>query len=175
MHKKSIRLKMLRKLNEYFPDERAQAIIDKCHAEKQSVQTRVDNPFYGDESKKVFLSLGAEPNASLFNLIETAILKKANKNHQNKPHTTLVIDNRTCMFDIQNYQAISEQFEDLRSKCPFREVWFYTGFYSNNDGSNAEWSVSPILIEDITEEQIKTACQEIEVFANECGIIYDAL
>ena len=32
------------------------------------------------------------------------------------------------------------------SSLPFKEVWLYTGYYSDNDGSNSEYTLIPLKI-----------------------------
>jgi len=41
---------------------------------------------------------------------------------------------------------------DYCHALPFPEVWFYTGYCSDNDGYNAEFSFAPLKLND---EQIK--------------------
>lgn len=58
----------------------------------------------------------------------------------------LIIDNRTSYFDIDHLQQIIPLLEEARFANEFSEVWFYTGFYSDNDGNRAEYSFCPLKL-----------------------------
>jgi hypothetical protein len=38
--------------------------------------------------------------------------------------------------------------ETFLTSLPFPEIWFYTGYYSTNDGAHAEFSFAPLKVTD---------------------------
>ena len=87
-----------------------------------------------------------ETNESLKNIIENVIQKKEKKNHSEKETTVLVIDNRTSAFEISDFHVAARELSVYCESLPFPEIWFYTGYCSDNDGSNAEFSFAPIKV-----------------------------
>ncbi|QNL48304.1 hypothetical protein H8S90_16065 [Olivibacter sp. SDN3] len=59
--------------------------------------------------------------------------------------------------DVVNYlDKLGNYFETL----PFKEVWLYTGYYSDLDGNNAEYSFVPLKVEEIKLEKLKSKLKE---------------
>ena len=48
------------------------------------------------------------------------------------------------------------RLEGYLEGVPFREVWFYAGYYSDNDGNNAEFSFSPLKVTRAQERVLQT-------------------
>lgn len=143
-----IPLRELIKLNKLFPDKQTEDIVNGYLKENLSKDSVIKNPFF----EKTVMTIGRteKPSKKLSEIIDEAITKKEQKNHQNKEITVLIIDNRTFTFEIKDFQlALEELFERIQ-ESPFMEIWLYTGYYSSNDGSDAEYSLMPLKI---TEQQ----------------------
>ena len=150
-NKPAIPLNQLIKLNYLFPNREIDEIINIYKSQSNTKSDNVKNPFYGNELN-ILLSRLPEPSLSLKNIISDVISKKLNKNHPEKNKTILIIDNRTSAFDTCDYFNVIESLEHFIDSAPFPEIWFYTGYYSDEDGSNAEFSFSPLKV---TNEQSK--------------------
>ena len=72
----------------------------------------------------------------------------------------LIIDNRTVSFDMENIVNHLNTLDDYFEKLPFKEVWLYTGYYSDYDGNNAEYSFIPLKIEDEKFEKLISKLKE---------------
>lgn len=110
-----------------------------------SKESLVHNPLYG-EKKHLFLSSRDYPKEPLEDVIKTSIQKKENKRHSDKENTVLLIDNRTLIYEIPDLEAALISLENVLATSTFKEIWFYTGYYSELDGSNAEYSFAPLKI-----------------------------
>ncbi len=139
-----IPLRELIKLNKLFPDKQTEDIINGYLKENLSKDSIIKNPFF----EKTVMTIGRteKPSKKLSEIIDESITKKEQKNHQNKEITVLIIDNRTFIFEIKDFQlALDELFERIQ-ESPFMEIWLYTGYYSSNDGNDAEYSLMPLKI-----------------------------
>jgi hypothetical protein len=140
-----IPLHELDKLNRLFPNDTTKRIIDSLYASGKSENDMVKNPIKGCETN-LFLSNMPETNESLKNIIENVIQKKEEKNHSEKETTVLVIDNRTSIFELSDFHVAARELSVYCESLPFPEIWFYTGYCSDNDGNNAEFSFAPIKV-----------------------------
>lgn len=142
--KSEIQFHELIKLNYNFPDSRIDQLIKDYHREKIDKKALVNNPYY--QKNFIFQSNFIERIESFDVLLKSSIDKKINKKHKGKQDLILIIDNRTINFTLEDLLHHFETLEDYFKKLPFKEVWFYTGYYSDNDGNNAEYSLTPIKI-----------------------------
>ena len=140
-----IPLHELRKLASLFSDENLSRITSEHAREGRDDSELVTNPLKEDR-QRVFLSSMLQPDESLAQQIRSAIERKARKAHAGKDATVLLIDNRSSAFDLRDYRSASEELEPILAKVPFPEVWFYTGYCSDDDGNNAEFSFSPLKV-----------------------------
>ena len=133
------------KLNHLFPDPAIEELIISYREQKIKKNELVTNPHYGKDF--IFQSSINEDLKSLDKLIKEVIDKKVNKNHSRKEDVTLIIDNRTVTYELEDILSYLDNSQDYLSSLPFKEVWLYTGYYSDPDGSNAEYSFAPLKIE----------------------------
>lgn len=157
------------KINKLFPDETLKAIIEDYHEKKTPKKTLIPNPFYAKE----IATYGRidYPAKKLNEIIDTAISKKEKKKHSEKEMTVLVIDNRTFTLEIDDFQKAFQDLGDRFELSPFMEIWLYTGYYSSNDGNEAEYSFIPLKI---TKEQRQALDEKaIQNGIDEKGITYD--
>ena len=141
----------LEKLNVLFPDPAIGKHIENYKSKAVSKSDLIENPFLS-VSSRILLSRLFEPVDTLQNQIRTAVSKKMEKSHSGKEETVLIIDNRTCAFDVSDYFTATDALEPFINSTSFPEIWFYTGYCSDDDGNNAEFSFSPLKT---TSEQAK--------------------
>jgi hypothetical protein len=142
--KPEIRLCDLRKLGKMFPSEEVNALL-KGYA-KEPARMMIANPFHADPSKRLITGQVMRPNARLADKIVAAIDLKAAKKHDGKEKTVLILDYRTNFPTKEGLlQAIAE-LPDYFAASPFPEIWLYHGYFSDDDGNNAEFSFAPLKI-----------------------------
>ncbi len=164
-----IPLHELEKLNTFFPTIE---ITKSVEIHKQLGVTKnelVNNPYYKHKDN-IFLSSAHYEEIELKKLIEDAILKKERKKHSEKENTILIIDNRTLTYEYSDLFLAIEGLEDNLKLSEFKEIWFYTGYCSELDGNNAEFSLAPLKIGLKKRKIIEKSVEHIE--PNNNGIRY---
>lgn len=146
-----IPLHEVKKLADLFPTEELSRLASNYSLERRAGSDLVPNPLR-DARQRVFLSSMLRTEQSLADEIQAVIGKKLRKKHPDKIATVLIIDNRTSAFDISDYRSAAVELESFLTAVPFPEVWFYTGYYSDDDGNRAEFSFAPLKV---TAEQTK--------------------
>jgi len=56
--------------------------------------------------------------------------------------------------EIKDFQIAIEELGNRFESSPFLEIWLYTGFYSSNDGNEAEYSLVPLKVSDLQEQTL---------------------
>lgn len=143
--KKYIRIRDLEKINENIPDLDADKKIRLFNNLGVPKDTLIPNPWQREELR-AFISKLPPPNKNLYEMIHEALQKKANKRHSHKNNTVLIIDNRTIACDSDDFEEVLNRSDELCEQSPFLEMWFYTGYYSDLDGTNAGWTLNPICL-----------------------------
>lgn len=143
-HFEDIEFHEIIKINNYLNDKEIELLIDELKDKKTNKNQIIKNPIY---NKSFIFQTNLNENLESFSeILKQAIEKKTKKNHENKQEVILIIDNRTVSFDfdsvVNHINDLSEYFENL----PFKEVWLYTGYYSDFDGDNAEYSFIPLKL-----------------------------
>mgnify|MGYP003110134104 CR=1 FL=1 len=146
-----IPLHELIKINKLFPDNSISMLINDYMDKNTSKKSLIPNPFYA----KTISTIGRTdyPEKKLSEIINTSISKKEKKNHSDKENTVLIIDNRTFTLEIDDFQIAFNELGEKFETSPFMEIWLYTGYYSSNDGNEAEYSFIPLKV---TNEQRRT-------------------
>lgn len=142
----------LKKLNNLFPRTEIQKVIVELEKKGIDKNDLVTNPYYN--SQFLFESSISEDLKFFDKIIKEAIEKKVNKKHPDKENVTLIIDNRTVTFELEAILSHLDNLDDYFEKLPFKEVWLYTGYYSDLDGNNAEYSLVPLKIEELKREKL---------------------
>lgn len=170
--KKFIPLRKLKKIHLWFGGKESQQVIKKSEEESIKADKQIINPFY-NQSGRIYISDTKDEPESLSNLIIEAIQKKICKNHNNVENTILIIDNRTSRFEIEDYHKTMSELEAKFEDVNFPEVYFYTGYCSDNDGNNAEYSFAPIKLPKEKWEQLERKIESKDIIIlNENGIVY---
>lgn len=135
------------KLNQLFGDAKVDALLHELRRSITTKQDKVLNPFH-TETGRMLVSSMLNPVEPLSDHIRHAIESKVEKSHHGKANTVLILDNRSSAFDAPDYRQAVDELAGYWSKCPFPEVWFYTGYCSDIDGNNAEFSFAPLKATD---------------------------
>lgn len=127
-----------------FPARIVEKIVTKTYKQKEFQVQRdiVEN------GPRLFLRPPMIPTVNLVDEIMNAISKKVKKNHQGKEITTLLLDNLTTHANPKDFFDAVKALEDYLEKVPFPSIWLYTGYYSDDDGYNCEYSLVPIKLSD---------------------------
>jgi hypothetical protein len=142
-----ISLRRLQKIARGFPNIELDRIIAGHIKEGRLPDDLVPNPDFG-ETARIYLSSGLPPERAFHEIIENAIKSKENKNNGQKENTILVIDNRSSIYFVDEVTNALDILEERIGKSPFKEVWFYNGYYSDWDGNNSEYTFIPFKISD---------------------------
>lgn len=138
--KAEIQLHELERIHQLFPDTSTAALLVQHRQDGLNKKSTVLNPYY--KAEKFIFDGGANNKFMPFEqLLKEAIDKKLKKNNSGKEALTLVIDNRTTLYEANDIINALEESQDYLETLPFNEVWIYTGYYSNLDGSNTEYSL----------------------------------
>lgn len=140
-----ISLRELSKLADFFPSNEVNRLVMEYRTRGIDSEEMVRNPYYRDGTN-IVVSVVYETDDDLSSLLIEAIEKKAEKGHPRKENTILIIDNRTGQYDLPDYFAALDCIRDRITDLPFPEIWFYTGYYSDYNGDNAEFSFAPIKV-----------------------------
>ena len=168
-----IDFRQLKKLNQWFGDEKVTSLIESLTKDSVSNGSQVENPYF-KQGFTIFLSDTKNEDKDLAEMMLEAIRKKKEKKHDDKEKTVLILDNRTSRFQTDDLWDAMEQVDNELQDAPFPEIYFYTGYYSDNDGSNAEYSFTPLKLskvrKDQLEEELKSGRLRLD---EETGIAYD--
>ncbi len=142
----TLRLRDLRKLaKEFSLAEHIDLLLDQ--SKELHGDTIIENPL--PKWSHVILSMTNtdDEKLSFLELVELAIqskLNKSEKTHPNKESVYLVLDNRTTKYNKENYDKALKKLSKKSKGWPFLGIYIYTGFYSDDDGKNAEFYISKI-------------------------------
>lgn len=157
-----ITLHEMKKLNSMFPTEEVTEQIRRHQHAGVTDNDRVQNPWFGNDNR-LFMSSIPEPDMPLNNLIKAAIESKMAKKHDGKQETVLIIDNRTSLYDAVDVMRATEEMQPFFDECPFREIWFYTGYFSDHDGQNAEYSHIAFKLPPDREKQLLQVTENLHI------------
>lgn len=158
----SVPLHELRWLTRVFTEPHLSALVKEHEARGIQETEMVDNPLTR-EAVRIFLSTLLDPRERLEDQLRAVIDKKVKKRHEGKDRTVLIVDNRTSAYDVHDYVEAAEALQPYLEGIPFPEVWFYTGYCSDDSGNQAEFSFSPLKV---TDEQAHI----LEAMAKQAGI-----
>lgn len=144
----------VRNLAKFFGDEKVDEFVREANKSTTTKSDEVPNPFFSKSGRLVISSL-LQPDITLSDQIRRAVDSKIGKRHADKEKTILIVDNRSSAYDAPDYRTAVAELSDYWSDCPFPEVWFYTGYCSDTDGTNAEFSFAPLKITDLQASALK--------------------
>lgn len=100
----------------------------------------VENPLFGKLDDILFWSNYSKDKNNFEELVKT-LKKKINKKNTGKENTIVVLDNRSNFFDFFDFLKFQEWVHENKNTIPFKEIFVYTGYFSTDDGSIAEYSI----------------------------------
>lgn len=138
-----IRLRDLRKLASMFPSELVDRLLTRHAATPADLE--VENPFF-TEGPNLTAGHVLPPERRLEEEIVAAVSGKAAKRHAGKERTVLILDYRGNFADAAAFSHARQELVPYFEACPFAEVWFYVGYFSGDDGNNAEFTFAPLKL-----------------------------
>jgi hypothetical protein len=166
-----IPLSLLKRLSRKFPNERALELIADAESRLARSSTLVSNPF-ATNGPLLFFEDDPGPTKRLVDLMKDAVEAKSQKRHAGKCNTILILDNRTTHYDLDNFWEAFEAIHQAKPEPVFAEVWFYTGYYSEFDGSESEWSLIPVSVPANVTDRLSSALVENGLQPNAAGIVH---
>ena len=142
--KPKIRLGDLRKVHKMFSLDGVDDLVNGYA--KEPAGLKVANPLYGAPSKRLITGQIRRPDARLADKILIAIDAKAAKKHDGKEKTVLILDYRTNFPTKEGLLDAMAELPDYFAASPFPEIWLYHGYFSDDDGNNAEFSFAPLKL-----------------------------
>lgn len=142
----------LKKMHFNFPSSETSSLVDLYKERNFQNNDLVDNPF---RKQFLFISSMSEDLKSFDSLLKDVIYKKLTKKHSDKENTILLIDNRTVSFEIEDVRKGTSLLESFINNLPFKEVWIYTGYFSDLMGNNSAFTLMPIKVSDNTYKIMK--------------------
>lgn len=143
-HKRELSLRDVKKLADMFPSDELDAYI-KSHA-KTPNGTSVANPFFGDVSTRIIQGVYQRPQERLADQIVEAIDRKVAKNHAGKENTVLILDYRSNFPSPEGLAVARDELAKYFERSPFLEILLYVGYFSDDAGNNAEFSIAPLKL-----------------------------
>lgn len=142
--KPEIRLRDLRKVHKMFSLDDIDGLIKDYS--KEPADLKVANPLFRDPSERLITGPIMRPDARLTDKIVTAIDAKTAKRHDGKDKTVLILDYRTNFPAKEGLLEAIGELPDYFAASPFPEIWLYHGYFSDDDGNNAEFSFAPLKL-----------------------------
>ena len=173
-HLPRLPLSQLRKVARDFPNREAEEIMKRAAARAAAKNELVANPWYveGGTPRVFFQGIAPQPRSTFWELIARAVGSKENKRHAGKGETFLIIDNRTRQFDVCDFQAGNDQIEKRIRSSAFAGVWLYTGYHSNMDGTEAEYSWSLVSGSEKTSDRLAAHLATEGSLPTDEGVVY---
>jgi hypothetical protein len=143
------------KIEKFFP-----GVLPSVDVEKAKTRSGKNATFENRgilDSPRIFLRPPSNPNINLERELQTAIQRKLDKPHLGKERTILVLDNLTTHKSPVAFYEAAEKLGDFITATPFRAIWLYTGYYSDDNGQNCEFSFLPIKATAADYEALKNA------------------
>ena len=170
LHEK-IPFRKLKKLALWFGTKDLQDAVDNFLGKDLSGEDIVINPLF-KKPGVIFLSDTKEEVENLYKIVYAAIEKKVRKPHNEKEKTILIVDNRTIKFGINDYFEMMNIFSRNKIIYPFKEIFFYTGYYSDEDGNNSEFSFSEIQLSGGMRSLLRECIESHDIKLNNDGVYY---
>ena len=143
-HIPEIRIRDLRKLGERIsPDLKFDSLL--ATFADQTPNTPVKNPLY-QMGTNLWVSVQDCRTRDFDGIMWKAIQSKVKKRHEDKEETILIVDNRTTRYEIADVERFLRSNAERIETTPFREIWLYTGYYSDYEAIDCEFSLMPIKI-----------------------------
>ncbi|HDY7669516.1 TPA: hypothetical protein RQK01_002325 [Vibrio vulnificus] len=140
-----IPLHKLNKILTLFPQINQEKATKELLKNEYHKNDFVSNQLYS-ESETIFLSKIEGRFKNPKDMLIEIISKKADKSHAQKDQTVIIIDNRTLHFELDDFLEALPDIAKYCASLDFPEVWLYTGYCSDDDGNNSDYSFIPIKV-----------------------------
>ena len=127
----------LKKVEKWFGKEAA--------PDKTEVTSAFGNPLTPTE-ERIVISVARPPIETWSDIIINLITKKSQKSHPRKESTAIIIDNQAILLTKAELLELREEITTRLQDQVFPEIFFYTGFFGDLDGTNASFSIIPLKI-----------------------------
>ena len=138
-YRPQLRLRDLAKIAGNFPDQDIVEAVARHRENGVRPDDLVDNPDFG-QAARMYISTSVPRDGTLAEIIDRAIEGKEGKSAPGKEETVLIIDNRTSVYFIDEVITAFEALNGRLASSPFREIWFYNGYCSDNDGNHGQYT-----------------------------------
>jgi len=153
----TIRVRDLRKLRKMF-DCPALVAAESIHRQTPS-DLEIDNPLHG-EGVSLLIGMIQPVTQSLDAQIVKAVHSKITKRHGNKDRVVLILDFRGNYLEPDDLYAAAHKIASLLEESPFLEIWFYVGYFSDDQGNDAEFSMTPLKLGREKAEKLRELTQQ---------------
>jgi hypothetical protein len=139
----TIRVRDLRKLSKMFNIPTlisAEAVHRHTPADLE-----IDNPLY-QEGVNLLVGMIQPATEPLDAQIVKAVDRKIAKRHGNKDRTVLILDFRGNHLEPDDLHTAVNKIGPFLDQSPFVEIWFYVGYFSDDQGNNAEFAMTPLKL-----------------------------
>jgi hypothetical protein len=146
------------KVEKGFPGTIPQSTLDqiKTKLDRQKLFRFEDD----NQGPRLFMRPMMDPRLDLKAEIKQAIEKKVAKRHAGKERTILLIDNITTHSDPAAFFEAFSALEGFIEEVPFPSIWLYTGYYSDHNGFDCEFSLTPIKLTDVEWEALSRSNED---------------
>ncbi len=151
-HKRELPLRDVRKLADMFPSDEVAAYVRSLA--ETAIGSNVPNPFFGDFSTRFIQGVCQRPSERLVDQIVEAIDRKSAKKHAGKDNTVLILDYRSNFPSSEGLAAARDELTHYLDRTPFPEILIYVGYFSDDTGNNAEFSIAPLKLSDEREKRL---------------------
>lgn len=152
-----------------FPGTFPTSFLEKIAANKGTRKKYFDNPCI-KQGPRIFTSQLPSIEDNVAAVLKEAIEKKSNKRHTNKEATVLVVDNLTMTSEPDDFFKACKEIQDTLTSAPFEEIWVYTGYFSDDDGQNAEFAFFPLKAPEHIWEEMQNMLDSGTLSPNQHGI-----
>lgn len=146
-----IKLRHLEKMSRLLPDPDLSNAVAKATGAGMKMDDEVENPDYLDTPPngptRIIVSRSEPVIQPLANRLAAAMSSKAAK-AADKDGLVLIIDNRTSLASLDEFFEAAEALTTEIEASPFAQIWIYTGYSSDFDGNNSEYTFVPIKIDE---------------------------
>lgn len=110
--------------------------------ERLTAQKPIIRRFAATQKKRIFLTDGV--NDPIVKIINASIKNKEAMPYKNIDDMTLIVDDQLIMYDRKDIARAQIDLVFANKKSSFKEIFLYSGYYTNEDGNNAEFTIWPI-------------------------------
>jgi hypothetical protein len=148
----------IKKIEKHFPGTFPASLVE---AASKPAAKRVQFPSGGLYSpSRAFMRPSFDPRLDVKAAVREAIQKKLIKNNSEKDETHLILDNLTTHATAAEFFEAYSDNSEILDAMPFLSIWLYTGYYSDDDGDNCEFALTPIKVGGELEKRLEAYLQK---------------